>query len=135
MLAASDVPLGYSDFGKKSTVVRALGELRTICSNKVLNAGIKIGGLGKTVEIDELKFGAKRKYKRGRVSEGPVDFPVLTILFAPLHTLNIETSKQQLKFQPRGANTNARLPKTKTRIFHINNVNFNTKTPLGRKTL
>ena len=54
----------------KPTVVRALGELRTICSNKVLNAGIKIGGLGKTVEIDESKFGAKRKYKRGRVSEG-----------------------------------------------------------------
>ena len=49
----------------KPTVVRALGELRTICSNKVLNAGIKIGGLGKTVEIDESKFGAKRKYKRG----------------------------------------------------------------------
>ncbi|XP_067051119.1 uncharacterized protein [Acropora muricata] len=55
----------------KATVVRALDELRTICSNKVLNAGIKIGGLGKTVEIDESKFGAKRKYKRGRVSEGP----------------------------------------------------------------
>ena len=56
----------------KPTVVLALGELRTICSNKVLNDGIKLGGLGKTVEIDESKFGAKRKYKRGRVSEGPV---------------------------------------------------------------
>ena len=54
----------------KPTVVRALGEQRTICSNKVLNAGIKLGGLGKTVEIDESKFGAKRKYKRGRVLEG-----------------------------------------------------------------
>ena len=61
----------------KPTVVRALGELRTICSNKVLNAGIKIGGLGKTVEIDESKFGAKRKYKRGRVSEGPWVFGVV----------------------------------------------------------
>ena len=40
----------------KPTLVRALGELRTICSNKVLNAGIKIGGLGKSVEIDESKF-------------------------------------------------------------------------------
>ncbi|XP_067046013.1 uncharacterized protein [Acropora muricata] len=59
------------------TVVRALGELRKICSNKVLNAGIKIGGLGKTVEIDESKFGAKRKYKRGRVSEGPWVFGVV----------------------------------------------------------
>ena len=49
----------------KPTVVRALGELRTICSNKVLNARIKLGCLGKTVEIDESK------YKRGRVSQGP----------------------------------------------------------------
>ena len=56
----------------KPTVVRALGELRTICSNKVLNAGIKIGGLGKTVEIDESKFGAKRKYKRGRPHRAPI---------------------------------------------------------------
>ena len=62
----------------KPTVVRALGELRTICSNKVLNAGIKIGGLKKTVEIDESKFGAKRKYKRGRVSEGPWVFGVVS---------------------------------------------------------
>ena len=61
----------------KPTVVCALGELRTICSNKVLNAGIKLGGLGKTVEIDESKFGAKRKYKRGRVSEGPWVFGVV----------------------------------------------------------
>ncbi|XP_067056008.1 uncharacterized protein [Acropora muricata] len=61
----------------KPTVVRALGELRTTCSNKVLNAGIKIGGLGKTVEIDESKFGAKRKCKRGRVSEGPWVFGVV----------------------------------------------------------
>ena len=34
-------------------------------------------GLGKTVEIDESKFGAKRKYKRGRVSEGPWEFGVV----------------------------------------------------------
>ena len=61
----------------KPTVVRALGELRTICSNKVLNAGIKLGCLGKTVEIDESKFGAKRKYKRGRVLEGPWVFNVV----------------------------------------------------------
>ena len=30
----------------KPTVIHALSELRTICSNKVLNAGIKLGGLG-----------------------------------------------------------------------------------------
>ncbi|XP_015778689.1 PREDICTED: uncharacterized protein LOC107356600, partial [Acropora digitifera] len=56
------------NFGKQNRMTyqpfkAALGELRTVSSNKVLNAGIKIGGLGKTVEIDESKFGAKRKYK------------------------------------------------------------------------
>ena len=61
----------------KPTVIHALSELRTICSNKVLNAGIKLGGLGKAVEIDKSKFGAKRKYKRGRVSEGPWVFGVV----------------------------------------------------------
>ena len=54
----------------KPTVIRALRELRTICCTKILNAGIQLGGIGKTVEIDESKFGAKRKYQRGRVSEG-----------------------------------------------------------------
>ena len=58
-------------------MIHALSDLRTSCSNKVLNAGIKLGGLGKTVEIDELKFGAKRKYKRGRFSEGPWVFGVV----------------------------------------------------------
>ena len=29
------------------------------------------------MEIDESKFGAKRKYKRGRVSEGPRVFGVV----------------------------------------------------------
>ena len=61
----------------KPTMIQALSELRTICSNKVLNAEIKLGGLGKTVEIDESKFGAKRKYKRGSVSEGPWVFGVV----------------------------------------------------------
>ena len=55
----------------KPTVIRALRELWTICSNKILTSGMKIGGVGKTVEIDESKFGAKRKYQRGQVSEGP----------------------------------------------------------------
>ena len=55
---------------KQPTVIRAMRKLREICSKKVVNAGIMLGGLGKTVEIDESKFGAKRKYKRWRVSEG-----------------------------------------------------------------
>ena len=54
-----------------------LSELRTICSNKVLNAGIKLGALGKTMEIDESRFGAKRNYKRGRFLEGPWVFGVV----------------------------------------------------------
>ena len=61
----------------KPTVIRALSELRTICSNKVLNAEIKFVGLGQTVEIDKLKFGAKRKYKRRRDLEGPWVFGVV----------------------------------------------------------
>ena len=51
----------------KPTVIRALSDLRTVCSTKIMNADMKIGGVGKTVEIDESKFGAKRKYQRGRV--------------------------------------------------------------------
>ena len=47
----------------KPTIIRALCQLRTICSNKFLNSGMKISGVGKTVEIDESKFDAKRKYQ------------------------------------------------------------------------
>ena len=35
--------------------------VRSICSNKILNAEIKLGGLRKTMEIDESKFGDKGK--------------------------------------------------------------------------
>ena len=45
--------------------------------DKVLNTGMKLGGLGKTMEIDELKFSAKRKYKRVRASEGLCAFGVV----------------------------------------------------------
>ena len=38
----------------KPTVTRVLSELRSTCSNKILNAEIKLGGLGKTVEIDQV---------------------------------------------------------------------------------
>ena len=42
---------------------------REVCVNWVLKKSKKIGGAGKTVEIDESKFG-KRKYNVGRLIEG-----------------------------------------------------------------
>ena len=47
----------------KHTVIRALSDLRLVCANKILNADIKIGGVGKTAEIDESMFAAKQKYQ------------------------------------------------------------------------
>ena len=52
------------------TVTTALQELGNICSLKILHGHIKLGGRGKTVEIDESMFGHKRKYNRGRISKG-----------------------------------------------------------------
>ena len=37
---------------------------------KIFNGNFMLGGRAKTVEIDESMFGNKRKYNRGRVSEG-----------------------------------------------------------------
>ena len=37
---------------------------------KILKGNLKLGDQGKTVEIDKSMFGNKRKYNRGRVSEG-----------------------------------------------------------------
>ena len=52
------------------TVITALQRLRDICSLKILHGNVKLGGRGKTVEIDESMFGHKRKYNRGRISRG-----------------------------------------------------------------
>ena len=52
------------------TITTTLAKIRQICSLKILHGNIKLGGRGKTVEIDESMFGHKRKYNRGRVSEG-----------------------------------------------------------------
>ncbi|CAH3159749.1 unnamed protein product, partial [Pocillopora meandrina] len=45
-------------------------KVKNICSIEILNGNFKLGGRGKTVEIDESMFGNKQKYNRGRVSEG-----------------------------------------------------------------
>lgn len=50
------------------TVCVTLQKLRDICSLKILNSNVRLGGRGKTVEIDESMFGHKRKYNRSRVS-------------------------------------------------------------------
>ena len=52
------------------TVSTALQRLRDICSLKILRGNLKLGGRGKTIEIDESMFGHKRKYNRGRVGRG-----------------------------------------------------------------
>ena len=52
------------------TIATTLAKIRQICSLKILHGNIKQGGRGKTVEIDESMFEHKRKYNRGRVSEG-----------------------------------------------------------------
>ena len=45
------------------TVITALQRLRDICSLKILHGNLKLGGRGKTIEIDESMFGHKRKYR------------------------------------------------------------------------
>ena len=52
------------------TVVTALKRLRDVCPLKIVHGNIKLGGRGKTVEIDESMFGHKRKYNRGRIGRG-----------------------------------------------------------------
>ena len=52
------------------TAVTALQRLRDICSLKILHGNVRLGGRGKTVEIDESMFGHKRKYNCGRIGRG-----------------------------------------------------------------
>ena len=59
------------------TVVTVLQKLRHICSLKILNGNLKLGGRGKTVEIDESMFGHKRKYNRGRIGRGTWVFGIV----------------------------------------------------------
>ena len=40
--------------------------LRDVCSTKLLNTPIELGGPGVVVQIDESLFNHKSKYKRGR---------------------------------------------------------------------
>ena len=53
----------------EETVVDWFNFCREVCSEVIENENVKIGGPGKTVEIDESKFG-KRKYHKGRRKEG-----------------------------------------------------------------
>ena len=50
--------------------VTALQRLRDIFSPRIVHENVKLGGRGKTVEIDEFMFGHKRKYNRGRIGRG-----------------------------------------------------------------
>lgn len=57
----------------KLRVNLALLELGKICSNKILNFGMKLGGVGKIMEIYrgvQVQL-QKRKYQGEQVSEGP----------------------------------------------------------------
>ena len=51
------------------TIVDWYNFCREVCDCILFEDNEKIGGLGKTVEIDESKFG-KRKYHKGRKVEG-----------------------------------------------------------------
>ena len=51
------------------TVVDWFNFHRDVCAQHFIDHPVQIGGIGKTVEIDESKFG-KRKYNRGRYREG-----------------------------------------------------------------
>ena len=51
------------------TVITALQRLRDICSLKILHSNVKLGGRGKTVEIDEYMFGHKCKYNCRRINQ------------------------------------------------------------------
>ncbi|XP_071152157.1 uncharacterized protein [Mytilus edulis] len=53
------------DIGEK-TVIQMYQYLRDVCSTKLLNTPIELGGPGVVVQIDESLFNHKSKYNRGR---------------------------------------------------------------------
>ena len=53
----------------KHVVVDWYSFCRDVCGQYFLDHPVTIGGSGRIVEIDELKFG-RRKYNRGRVVDG-----------------------------------------------------------------
>ena len=52
------------------TVITALQRLQDISSLKILHGNVKLGGQGKTVEINESMFGHKCNYNRWQISQG-----------------------------------------------------------------
>ena len=55
----------------EKTIIKVLSGIHTICSIKIGQDNIRLGGPGIIIEIDESKFGACQKYHRGRASHGP----------------------------------------------------------------
>ena len=57
----------------KESVVDWYNLCREVCSEVLEKENVKIGGLGKIIEIDESEFG-KRKYHKGRKKDGVLVF-------------------------------------------------------------
>jgi transposase-like protein len=73
VLWTDNVPLNFIkkqvNIGSSATLVRYSKMCREILVENFIKNGKMIGGPGKTVEIDESKYG-KRKYHRGKAVEG-----------------------------------------------------------------
>ncbi len=71
---------------RKRDASRLVYSLPDVCAQYLIDHAQKIGGVGKTVEIDESKFG-KSKYNRGRIQGRSLGvwWNRKTIIFQLLH--------------------------------------------------
>ena len=53
----------------RRTVIDCYNSLRQVCSTKLFNEVVQLGGPGRVVQIDESLFNHKQKYHRGRVAD------------------------------------------------------------------